>query len=85
MDKKFWKDDKCNGCGICSKVRPAGNIEIINEKLAWLHRCEQCLAYMQWCPQEAIQCGKKTVKYPWYHHPEAILQGMLEQAKANNV
>jgi ferredoxin len=82
MDKKFWADDKCNSCGICSEVCPAGNIEITNGKPAWLHRCEQCLACLQWCPQEAIQYGEKTAKYPRYHHPEVILQDLLEQAKA---
>ena len=85
MDKKFWVDDKCNRCGICSKVCPAGNIEMIDEKPAWLHRCEQCLACLQWCPQEAIQYGKKTVKYPRYHHPEIILKDIIDQAKANRV
>ena len=83
MDKNFWVDDQCNSCGICLKVCPAGNIEMINEKPAWLHRCEQCLACLQWCPQEAIQYGMKTAKYPRYHHPEVILEDMLEQAKAN--
>lgn len=83
MDKKFWVDEKCNSCGICFKVCPAQNIEMINEKPAWLHRCEQCLACLQWCPQEAIQYGKKTAKYPRYHHPEVILKDMIEQAKAN--
>jgi len=83
MDKKFWVDDKCNGCGICSKACPASNIEMINEKPSWLHRCEQCLACLQWCPQEAIQYGKRTVKYARYHHPEVILKDILDQAKAN--
>ncbi len=83
MDKKFWVDDKCNHCGICSKVCPAGNIEMIDEKPSWLHRCEQCLACLQWCPQEAIQYGKNTVKYPRYHHPEVTLKDILDQAKAN--
>jgi formate hydrogenlyase subunit 6/NADH:ubiquinone oxidoreductase subunit I len=83
MDKKFWVDDKCNSCGICLKVCPAGNIEMINQKPSWLHRCEQCLACLQWCPQEAIQYGEKTVKYSRYHHPEVILKDLLEQAKAN--
>jgi ferredoxin len=83
LDKNFWVDNKCNSCGICLKVCPAGNIEMINERLAWLHRCEQCLACLQWCPQEAIQYGKKTVNYQRYHHPEVILEDMLEQAKAN--
>jgi ferredoxin len=83
MDKKFWVDDKCNSCGICSKVCPASNVEMIDEKPSWLHRCEQCLACLQWCPQEAIQYGKKTVKYPRYHHPEVTLKDILDQAKAN--
>jgi ferredoxin len=83
MDKNFWTDDKCNRCGICSRVCPANNIEMIDEKPAWLHRCEQCFACLQWCPQEAIQYGKRTVRYPRYHHPEVTLEDMLEQAKAN--
>lgn len=83
MDKKFWGDDKCNGCEICFKVCPAGNIEMKNEKPSWLHRCEQCLACIQWCPQEAIQYGKKTVTYQRYHHPEVTLKNMLEQANAS--
>jgi ferredoxin len=83
MDKKFRVDDKCNRCGICSEVCPAGNIEMTPGKPAWLHRCEQCLACLQWCPQESIQYGKKTVAYPRYHHPEVILKDVLEQARAN--
>jgi len=81
MDKKFWADDKCNSCGICSKVCPAANIEMIKGKPAWLHCCEQCLACLQWCPQEAIQYGEKTVRYQRYHHPEIILKDMLKQAR----
>jgi MinD superfamily P-loop ATPase len=83
LDKNFWVDDKCNHCGICSKVCPPKNIEIVNEKPVWLHRCEQCLACIQWCPQEAIQYGKKTVNYARYHQPEVSLSDMLEQIKAN--
>jgi Pyruvate/2-oxoacid:ferredoxin oxidoreductase delta subunit len=83
MDKSFWADDKCNHCGVCVKVCPAKNIEMKNEKPAWLHQCEQCFACLQWCPQEAIQHGKKTSKYPRYHHPEVTLKDMLDQAKAN--
>jgi len=83
MDEKFWTDDKCNGCGICSRVCPASNIEMIDEKPSWLHRCEQCFACLQWCPQEAIQYGEKTVQYPRYHHPEVSLKDILDQAKAS--
>jgi ferredoxin len=59
MDKSFWVDDKCNSCGICSRVCPANNIQMIDEKPTWLHRCGQCFTCLQWCPQEAIQYGKK--------------------------
>jgi ferredoxin len=83
MDKKFWADEKCNSCGICSQVCPAANIEMTMGKPAWLHRCEQCLACLQWCPEEAIQYGAKTARYQRYHHPEVILKDMLEQAEAN--
>ncbi len=85
MDKKFWADEKCNSCGICFKVCPAANIEMIKGKPTWLHRCEQCLACLQWCPQEAIQYGEKTVTYQRYHHPEVILKAMLAQAKTNKM
>jgi len=83
MDKNFWVDDKCNSCEICSKVCPANNIEIINGRPSWLHRCEQCFACLQWCPQEAIQHGKKTPKYQRYHHPEVTLKDMIQQAKTS--
>jgi ferredoxin len=81
MDKKFWADEKCNSCRICSKVCPAANIEMNEGKPGWLHGCEQCFACLQWCPQEAIQYGEKTVRHQRYHHPVVILKDMLEQAQ----
>ena len=83
LDKNFWVDPKCNSCGVCAQVCPAQNVEMTNGKPAWLRRCEQCLACLQWCPPEAIQYGKKTVRYPRYRHPEVLLRDMLDQAKAN--
>ena len=77
LDKNFWADTKCNSCGICKKICPCGNIEMNADKPVWLHKCEQCLACIQWCPKEAIQYGKKTPRYERYHHPEVILEDML--------
>jgi len=77
MDKDFWCDDRCNGCGICERICPAGNIALKENRPAWKHNCEQCLACIQWCPQEAIQFGKKTPAYERYHHPEITLNDML--------
>ncbi|MFH1368508.1 MAG: EFR1 family ferrodoxin [Elusimicrobiota bacterium] len=69
-DKNFRVQDKCNGCGICYKVCPAGNIKLENSRPVWNHKCEQCMACLQWCPVEAIQYGKKTEKRKRYHHPD---------------
>jgi ferredoxin len=77
MDKSFWVDEKCNACGVCKTVCTCGNIDLQADKPVWLHHCEQCLACIQWCPQEAIQFGKKTPRYERYHHPEVTLQDMI--------
>lgn len=81
MDKGFWVDERCNGCGICATVCPSGNIVIKDGKPAWQHRCEQCLACLQWCPKEALQLGKKTPRYQRYRHPEIKLHDMTALSK----
>jgi len=78
LDGKFWVDEKCNHCGICSRVCPAENIIMVEGKPSWNHRCEQCLACIQWCPEKAIQYGEKTPIYERYHHPEIQLKDMLK-------
>jgi len=78
MDRQFWVDEKCNHCEICQKVCPAGNITIVDGKPVWHQRCEQCYACLQWCPQEAIQYGKKTPQYERYRHPEVALKDVLK-------
>jgi ferredoxin len=83
MDGKFWVDEKCNHCGICSKVCPAENILLVEGKPTWNHCCEQCLACIQWCPQKSIQYGKKTLAYERYHHPEIQLKDMLKGSQKN--
>ncbi len=78
MDRKFWVDEKCNHCSVCSKVCPVGNVVLQEGKPIWNQRCEQCFACLQWCPQEAIQYGKKTPRYERYHHPEVKLNDVLK-------
>ncbi len=82
MDKGFWSDTKCIACGICREVCPCGNIELREGKPVWRHHCEQCLACIQWCPQEAIQYGKRTSRYERYRHPEVTLPEMIAAAQA---
>jgi len=77
-DKGFWVDSRCNGCGVCVKVCPVNNIELRDGKPVWLHKCEQCFACLQWCPQEALQCGKNTPGRKRYRNPEVALQDFTE-------
>jgi ferredoxin/flavodoxin len=79
MDKAFWVDEKCNKCGICSKVCPSENIAMVEGKPTWNQHCEQCLACIQWCPQKSIQYGKKTPAYERYHHPEIQLKDIIKR------
>jgi len=78
-DKKFILQDTCTKCGICSKVCPAENIKLIEEKPVWLNHCEQCMACLQWCPVEAIQYGKKTIGRKRYHHPSVSVADMFKK------
>jgi ferredoxin len=84
MDKGFWVDTKCIACGICREVCPCGNIALEEGRPVWNHHCEQCLACIQWCPQEAIQYGKKTPRYERYRHPEVTLPEMIAAANASD-
>ena len=75
--KNFWADSKCTGCGICSKVCPAKNIEIINNKPLWENHCEQCLACLHWCPTEAIQYKNDSLNKKRYHNPYIKVQELF--------
>jgi ferredoxin len=69
-DNKFYVDENCTSCGICEQVCPVNNIKIIEGKPEWLHQCQQCLACINYCPEEAIQYGNKTLTTGRYYHPE---------------
>jgi len=81
MDKSFFTDEKCSSCGICSKICPARNILMTEVRPVWQHRCEQCFACIQWCPEEAIQYGRGTRNKKRYHHPDISLKDMLACAE----
>lgn len=79
MEKDFWCDEKCNTCGICEKVCPVNNIIMNKGRPVWQGHCEQCLACMQWCPQEAIQSGTRTTEWGRYHNPHIKVQELLQK------
>lgn len=84
MDKSFNADEKCRACRICEKICPAHNILIVQGKPVWQHRCEQCFACIQWCPEEAIQYGKCTSSKKRYHHPDVSIKDMLDSVSLNH-
>ena len=79
MDSYFHLTGKCNGCGICSRICPVSNIEMVDDKPTWQHRCEQCCACVQWCPKEAILFNGKTVTGKRFHHPDVKISDLLRQ------
>ncbi len=53
--KVYTVTDECIGCGICSRVCPAGCIKI--EKQRAIHtgeNCQMCMACIHHCPKKAI-------------------------------
>jgi ferredoxin/flavodoxin len=80
-DKSFYSDEKCTSCGICKDVCPVNNIELDEGRPRWQHRCQQCLACINFCPEEAIQFNTKSVNMGRYHHPEITLKEIINQKK----
>lgn len=76
-DKDFWVNETCNNCGICQKICPVQNIEIVEGKPVWLHKCQLCFACLHWCPKEAIEFAKKTVGRARYQNPAVKLNNFL--------
>jgi ferredoxin len=79
-DRHFEVREGCTSCGTCAAVCPVGNIEMEDGKPRWLHRCEQCLACLHWCPEGVIEWGGATRGRGRYHHPDVTLGDMREQA-----
>ncbi len=69
LGKKYFVDEKCSGCGICSQVCPSGCITMRDGVPVWdLRKCESCMACINYCPTRSIQLNKKTKGYGRYHH-----------------
>ncbi|MFX1418158.1 MAG: EFR1 family ferrodoxin [Promethearchaeota archaeon] len=80
-DKSFYANDNCNNCGICEIVCPVNNIILTEGVPQWQHRCQQCLACINFCPEQAIQFGKETLKSNRYHHPDITIEDMKSQKR----
>lgn len=77
-DKDFNVDESCIGCGICKKVCPVDNIELVHGKPEWRMDCQQCMACIQFCPNEAIQISEKTRNRRRYKNPYITVEELEE-------
>lgn len=75
-DRGFQCNEKCDGCGVCSRVCPVKNIKIVGGRPEWQHRCENCYGCYGWCPKGAI-CGDMVSYNERYHNPYVKLSDML--------
>jgi len=79
-DRRFVVSSRCNGCGLCRKVCPVANISLEAAQPRWHQHCQQCLACLQWCPQQAIDLGRRTVAKPRYHHPDVVAADLCRRS-----
>ncbi|MBN1777128.1 MAG: EFR1 family ferrodoxin [Clostridiales bacterium] len=78
MDKGFTTLEPCTGCGTCAQVCPVENIVIRDGRPVWRHRCENCLACYNWCPEHAITGGITNKNY-FYRHPGVKAKDFIRQ------
>ena len=81
MEKKFYADSKCTGCGVCEQICLSKKIEIVDNKPTWKKDlpCFFCFACISYCPEQAIQIGKRTLNRGRYHNPKISVRDIMEQ------
>jgi hypothetical protein len=63
--------------GYAQKFVPTKNIELVEGNPVWKHNCEQCASCIQYCPREAIQWGKKTVRRKRYRNSKVNVNELI--------
>ena len=77
-DKEFSTDKNCIGCRTCEKICQFGNIKIENNKPAFQHNCQRCMACIQYCPKKAIGFNGKPLNKPRSFHPDYPAGKMID-------
>lgn len=78
-EEKFYVNSMCDRCGICYRLCPTKNIELVDGKPVFHRHCEACMACLQFCPQNAINYKRQTQKKERYHHPNVRLEELLRR------
>ncbi len=84
MERSFYANDSCTGCGTCAQVCLANKIVMRGGRPAWQPnvRCAYCLACFHYCPSHAIQIsGRNTTRRGRYHHPSVSAADIAAQKR----
>ncbi len=84
LQKSFYVDENCIGCGTCERVCLSNKIKILDKKPVWDKSiaCVYCFACISYCPTTAIQARRKRTKHKGrYHHPLINAKDIAEQKK----
>lgn len=88
-----WADyiitEKCIGCGICTRICPAGCIHLENQHAVNTKEgCQACFACIHACPQTAIRFGDIPLKEPnpnaRYRNPGVTLTELVQSNDQTN-
>jgi formate hydrogenlyase subunit 6/NADH:ubiquinone oxidoreductase subunit I len=79
-DERFSVTNDCTSCGICERMCPVANIKMVNDRPTWTHRCEQCMACIYYCPEEAISHRSPLYSPRRFKKPQPMpMKEMLKQ------
>lgn len=83
-------DARCDGCGLCQRLCPAHNIEMLQSRPRFGASCSMCLRCYGVCPRQAIWVGPYSRCVPNYLAPgfeqavaERPLQSRLTDSAVN--
>ncbi len=82
LEKAFYFDSKCSGCGLCERICLAEKIKMNNNRPEWVKGidCTFCFACIHYCPEQAIQFNNtKTPARGRYHHPDISAEDIVMQ------
>lgn len=77
LAKLFFANNRCIGCGSCSRNCPRQAIAMLGRKPPhpyWRMRCVSCMRCMSFCPRQAVEAGHSwAVLLAWITHiPVAV-------------
>ncbi|MCL2503387.1 MAG: EFR1 family ferrodoxin [Coriobacteriia bacterium] len=76
-DQHFTVSSECDGCSVCRRVCPAGNIGMEEGRPVFRHQCEHCLACVHNCPACAVDWKHKTEGKERFLNPGIALAELI--------